>query len=214
MYVQATWAHAFDVTDGFNGLVVLPTNPVTGMPVGAPVIMRYTPSANLGDIDLASLLFLREDGPVDWFLSYSHMWSNPDNVFTPFGGLFSDPFQVPEKQDGGMTYVGARYNFPNEQTKIGLEYNYGSQYWFNFAIASDDIILAKTSTRGHVWEGYLTQRITKKFIVKLDYMYYNYKYSGSGWHMGKPKDLESTPMLGFPTYKNASKVALSFMARF
>ena len=46
--VQATYAHAFNVADGFDGLIVLPVNPLTGDPVTAPVVMRYTPSANLG----------------------------------------------------------------------------------------------------------------------------------------------------------------------
>ena len=35
-FVQITVARAFDVTDGFNGLIVLPNNPVTGEPIGAP----------------------------------------------------------------------------------------------------------------------------------------------------------------------------------
>jgi hypothetical protein len=32
--------------------------------------------------------------------------------------------------------------------------------------------------------------------------------------MGEPKELDSTPVLGFPTYSKASEIALSFMARF
>jgi hypothetical protein len=217
MFIQATVARAFDVTDGFNGLVVLPNNPVTGQPVGAPVIMRFTPSANLGNIDLASLVFLREDGPLDWFVSASYMRSDPEKVTTPFGGLFVDPFTAPdqiESQDGTMFYLGARYSLPNEKTKIGAEYNHGSQYWFNFAVAADDIIAPKTNTRGSVYETYVTHRITKKFIAKLGFIYYDYEYSGSGWQLGEPKKLDETPVLGFPTYENAGKVALSFMARF
>jgi hypothetical protein len=50
--LQATYAHAFNVTDGFDGLTVLTVNPLTGDPVNAPVVMRYTPSANLGGIHL------------------------------------------------------------------------------------------------------------------------------------------------------------------
>lgn len=41
-FVQALFARAWNVTDGFNGLVVMPNNPLTGDPVGAPVIMHYT----------------------------------------------------------------------------------------------------------------------------------------------------------------------------
>lgn len=214
MFVQATVARAFDVTDGFNGLVVLPNNPLTGAPVGAPVVMRFTPSANLGDIDLGSLVVMRRDGPLDWFASINFNRSDPNGVTTPFGGLFSDPFQTPEKQDGNMWYAGLRYSLPNEQTRVGFEYNHGSKYWFNFAVAEDDIVAPKTSARGNVWELYATHRINKKFIAKLDYMRYDYEYSGSGWQLGDPKQLDSTPVLGFPTYDTVGKVALSVMTRF
>ncbi len=213
-FVQATLARAFNVTDGFNGLVVMPNDPVTGAEVAGPVVMRYTPSANLGDIDLGSVVLTRTDGPFDWFASFNWMSSDPNPVTTPFGGLFSDPFETPESQNGTMWYVGARYNFPNDKTKVGVEYNHGSKYWFNFAPAEDDIIAPKTSTRGDVWELYLTHRVAKKFIIKFDYINYAYDYSGSGWHIGAPKKLDSDPILGFPTYKDASKFSLSMIARF
>jgi hypothetical protein len=217
MFIQGTVARAFDVTDGFNGLVVMPYNPVTGQAMPGPVVMRFTPSANLGDIDLASLIFLREDGPVEWFASASYMKSYPEKVTTPFGGLFVDPYTPPdqiEEKDGSMFYLGARYTMPNDKTKLGFEFNHGSEYWFNFAQAADDIIAPKTNTRGSVYEAYITHRIAKKFIAKLDFMYYDYEYSGSGWHLGAPKKLADTPVLGFPTYEEAAKVALSFVARF
>ena len=56
--------------------------------------------------------------------------------------------------------------------------------------------------------------VEQKFIAKLDFIYYDYEFSGSGWHLGEPKKLDEMPVLGFPTYENATKVALSFMARF
>lgn len=214
MYLQATAARAFDVPDGFNGLVVLPDNPVTGAPIGAPLIMRFTPSTSLGNINLASLLAFRTDGPLDWFASASYMESDPYAATTPFGGLFSDPFETPVSRDGWMAYVGARYALNNGATRVGLEYNHGSKYWFSFVNAADDIIGAKTNTRGDVWEAYLTHRIAKKFTAKLDYTRYDYAYSGSGWHLGTPKDLDAAPILGYPTYDTADKVALSFTARF
>jgi len=213
-FVQATVARGFNVTDGFNGVVVLPDNPVTGEPVGAPVLMRFTPSANLGDIDLAGVLLMRRDGPVDWFGSFSYMKSHPDDVTTPFGGLFSDPFQSPESQDATMVYVGARFNFNEDRTKVGVEYNHGSEYWFNFTPAQDDIVAPKTNTRGDVWEAYVTHRIGRRFIAKLGYQNYQYDYSGSGWHMGAPKKLDDMPVLGYPTYSEASALSLSLTARF
>ena len=214
MLIQATVARAYNVTDGFNGFVVLPNNPVTGQAIGAPVIMRYSPSANLGDIDIMGALLARRDGAFDWFVSFNYMKSHPNDITTPFGGLFSDPFETPKSHDGNMWYVGARYHFANGKTKLGVEYNHGSEYWFNFAPAQDDIIAPKTNTRGDVFEVYLTHRISKRFIVKLDWIDYSWDYSGSGWHVGAPKDLDKTPILGFPTYDSASKLSLSMVARF
>lgn len=214
-FIQLSALRAFDVTDGFNGLVVLPVDPVTGQET-PPAVIRYTPSANLGDIDWASLVFLRHDGPVDWFVSYSYMQTDPNSVTTPFGGLLSDPFEVPDKQDGDMIYVGARYNFGNDRTKVGLEYNEGSEYWFNMAVAEDDVFAPKTSARGSVWEAYLTHRIRDKFILKLDYMRYDYDFSGSGWHLGAPKELGVNPpsIIAFATPSSIDKFLLGLTARF
>jgi hypothetical protein len=142
------------------------------------------------------------------------MQSAPDAITTPFGGLFSDPFGAPEKQDGNMIYLGARYTLPNEKTKIGLEFNKGSEYWFNMALAEDDLFAPKTAVRGSVWELYVTHRIDKRFVFKGDYIKYDFDYSGSGWHMGAPKDLEQMPILGFASPKSADKFMLSFSARF
>jgi len=215
-FIQTTVARAFNVTDGFNGTVVMENNPVTGGEIGAPFIMRYTPSADLGDIDLASIVVLRHelDGLFDWFVSANYMHSDPNNVTTPFGGLFCDPFDTPEEQDGYMFYAGTRFNFNEQKTKIGLEYNHGSEYWFNFAHAEDDIIAPKTSARGDVIETYITHRINPHFIAKLSYIYYHYNYSGSGWHMGAPKELDETPVLGAQTYDEAGMVTLGLTARF
>jgi len=211
---QITIARAFSLTDGFNGLIVLPKNPLTGQEVGAPVVMRFTPSANLGDMDIAGALFMRKDGPVDWFLNYNYVKSHPDEVTTPFGGLFSDPFQTPESHSGSMYYLGARYTLPSGATMIGAEYNHGSKYWFNFTPAQDDIIAPKTNTRGSVYELYVLHQIRNRFTFRLGYISYDYEYSGSGWHLGAPKKLDSTPVLGFPTYDSADMLTATFTVKF
>ena len=114
-----------------------------------------------------------------------------------------------------MVYLGARYTFANDKTKVGLEWNKGSQYWFNFAPSQDDVIAPKTGTRGTVWEGYVTHRIAPKFVVKLAYIHYDYDYTGSGWHVGAPKEFGGDPLIqGFPTYEKAGKLSLGFSARF
>lgn len=215
MLIQATVARAFDVTDGFNGLTVLPNNPLTGEPVGAPLVMRFTPSTNLGSINLAGVTITRKIGRLDLFGSLNYVGLRPNSATTPFGGMMSDPFDTPVNRNGSMYYLGARYNFGEEErTKLGFEFNHGTKYWFNFAQAQDDIVAPKTNTRGEVYEAYLTHRINNRFIVKGNYIQYNYRYSGSGWHLGAPKDLTTRPILGFPTYKDAQVLSISTIVRF
>ncbi len=213
--IQATYAHAFNVTDGFNGLMVLPNNPLTGEVVPAPVVMRYTPSANLGSMHLFGVTVSRKQHAFDLYASGNLSAMRPNGKTTPFGGLMSDPFETPVDRSGYMVLGGIRYNFANdERTKLGFEFNHGSQYWFNFSQAADDIIAPKTNTRGDVIETYLTHRISDHFIFKTDFIKYLYRYSGSGWHLGAPKRLDSTPILGFPTYDGASMVSMSLITRF
>ena len=63
-------------------------------------------------------------------------------------------------------------------------------------------------------EAYLTHRINDRFIFKGDFIKYLYNFSGSGWHVGAPKALDSTPILGFPTYSGASMFSISLITRF
>jgi hypothetical protein len=71
--------------------------------------------------------------------------------------------------------------------KLGLEYNWGSKYWFNFTGAEDSLIGSKLAVRGSVYEGYYIQPlVSSNFFIKLGAIYYNYKYTGSGNPMGAP----------------------------
>ncbi len=214
--IQVTIAHAWNVTDGFNGQIVLPDNPVTGDTINAPVMMRYTPSTNLGSINLYGVNLEHRFGNFNLYGSMNFDGTRPNGETSPFGGLLSDPFQTPVNHNGEMVFVGARFNFPQDdgRTKIGFEFNSGSKYWFNFAQAEDDILAPKTATRGQVYEAYLTHRISDHFIFKGGYQRYNYKWSGSGWNVGAPALLSADPILGFPTYQNANVFEYGFMARF
>ncbi len=214
--VQVTIAHAWNVTDGFNGQIVLPVNPVTGDQIDAPVMMRYSPTTNLGSINLYGVNLQHRIGPFDLYGSMNFDGTRPNGETSAFGGLMSDPFETPVNHNGEMVFVGARFNFPQNdgRTKIGFEFNHGSRYWFNFAQAEDDILAPKTATRGDVYEAYLTHRISDHFILRGGYQRYNYKYSGSGWNVGAPQLLDADPILGFPTYQNANVFEYGMEARF
>ncbi|MGE5601916.1 MAG: DUF3373 family protein, partial [Nitrososphaerales archaeon] len=155
-------------------------------------------------------------GPMDLYSSFNWSSTRPNGVTTPVGGLMSDPFEAPVNRDGHRVMLGARFSFPQNdgRTKMGFEFNQGSKYWFNFAQAEDDILGPKTSTRGEVYETYLTHRINQHFIFKADFIRYNYTWSGSGWHVQAPKKLSSMPMLGFPTYDEANMFTFGLTARF
>lgn len=215
-FIQATIARAWNVTDGFDGLMVLPNNPLTGAPVSAPVVMRYAPSANLGAINLYGINLQKKLRDFDLFASGNWSSTRPNGVTTPFGGLMSDPFDTPVNRDGQMYYLGIRYSVPKDdgRTKLGFEFNHGTEYWFNFAQAADDIVAPKTDTRGNVYETYLTHRISDHFMLKGSFINYDYTWSGSGWQVGAPKRLNSSPILAFPTYDNAKMFTAGLVASF
>jgi hypothetical protein len=215
-FIQLLVAHAWNVTDGFNGQIVLPNNPVTGDPISAPVVLRFTPSTNLGAINLYGLTAQKTLGPLDMFVSANMDGLRPNGLTSAFGGLGSDPFDTPADHNGTMFYAGLRYSFPQNdgRTKIGFEFNHGSKYWFNFSQAEDDIFMPKTATRGEVYETYLTHRINDHFIFKAGFQRFNYTWSGSGWHIGAPKKLNSVPLLGFPAYDTANMFTTGLTARF
>jgi len=215
-FIQAIVARAWNVTDGFNGLIVMPNNPLTGDPVGAPVVMRYTPSANLGAIDLYGVVLQKTLKQFDLYTAVNWDSLRPNGQTTPFGGLGSDPFSTPTNHEGQMYYAGLRYSIPKDdgRTKVGFEFNHGTRYWFNFSNAEDDIIAPKTNTRGEVYETYLLHRIADHFLFKADYIRYNYTWSGSGWHIGEPKRLDASPLLGFPGYDKANMFTLGLTTEF
>ena len=135
---------------------------------------------------------------------------NVSREITPFTLRVMDPPRLPCPSALSLPSA-AKSPTP---TKVGFEFNHGSKYWFNFAQAEDDIVAPKSNTRGEVYETYLTHRINDHFIFKADFMRYNYTWSGSGWHLGAPKRLNSTPLLGFPTYDTANMFTMGLVARF
>jgi hypothetical protein len=75
--------------------------------------MRFTPSTNLGSLDMGRVVAIRKQGPFDLFGSVSFSHSRPDPVTTPFGGFFSDPFETPESRTGSMVcFFTARSGLP------------------------------------------------------------------------------------------------------
>jgi len=207
------YAHAWDVTDGFTGLSVMPFTIAPEDRNGdgtaeyyfeansGGFISRLEPSTNIGDWDAASLL-LRSKIPtpndqIDWFLAGSYSHTNPSKVsenpfFNLMGmGLLSSNGDL-ESRDGYSIYGGVICPMPLN-ARLGLEYNWGSKYWFNFTGAEDSLIGSKLATRGEVYEAYYIQPVmARNFFLKLGGQFYDYEYTGSGNPIGKPVEIDDT----------------------
>ena len=205
--VMFNYAHAWDVTDGFTGLTVMPFivskadtngdgepefffNPNEGL-----FISRIEPSTNIGDWDAASLLVRKNLydslGDIDVFLATSWSHTDPSGISeNPFyqvlgQGLLSSNGDL-EDRHGFSVYAGAVFPMPLD-ARWGIEYNWGSKYWFNFTGAEDSLVASKLAVRGHVIESYYHQPVLgRNFFLTLGGQYYDYEYTGSGNPLGEP----------------------------
>ena len=158
--VQFTYAHAFNVTDGFDGLTVFQTNPLTGETGLPPAILRFTPTNEPGfNRPGRTCSSSGTKGALICLQTSMRTGSTPST--SP--DLLADSGRIRlafRSTTMGTCFMQAlATTSPNDRTKTGFEFNHGSKYWFNFAQAQDDIIMPKTSTRGNVYEAYLTHRI-------------------------------------------------------
>ncbi|MCF8044330.1 MAG: DUF3373 domain-containing protein, partial [Desulfarculaceae bacterium] len=205
------YAHAWDITDGFTGLTVMPFTVTKSDSDGDGVeeyhfdqnpggyVSRVQPSTEIGDWDAASLLLRTNLYPyietdIDLFLATSWSHTDPSNISAnPFyeimgQGLLSSNGEL-KSRDGYSIYTGALFPMPFDG-RLGLEYNWGSKYWFNFTGAEDSMVGSKLAARGSVYEGYYIQPVFRNnFFLKLGSRYYDYKYTGSGNPLGKPVEI-------------------------
>jgi hypothetical protein len=201
------YAHAWDITDGFTGLTVMPfivsrmdsngdgVNEYYFEQNSGAFISRMEPTANIGDWDAASLLLTTNLADrlanIDLFLAGSWTHTDPSQISkNPFYelmgiGLLSSNGQLKER-NGYSIYGGALFPMPYA-AKLGLEYNWGSKYWFNFTGAEDSLVGSKLAVRGSVYEAYYIQPVFNDvFFITLGGRIYNYAYSGSGNPLGEP----------------------------
>lgn len=215
--LMLNYAHAWDITDGFTGLTVMPfivaKQDLNGD--GTPeyyfeqnnggFISRMEPQTNIGDWDAASLLLRSRiatpDDGIDWFLAGSWTHTDPSRVSgSPFYemmgmGLLSSNGDL-EKRDGYSIYAGAVCPLPFWEARLGLEYNWGSKYWFSFTGAEDSLIGSKLAVRGDVFEVYYIQPIYgNNFFIQLGSQFYDYDYTGSGNPLGKPVKISEASAL-------------------
>jgi hypothetical protein len=171
------------------------------------------PTTDLGDIDwlaLTALSTLKNVGPgtLNLFGSAALSKTHPNGNTVVFNGINTGAGLMytgnNESKTGNAIYVGARYDYTPTRTKIGAEYNRGSENWITFVPAGDDIWTSKLGTRGNVYEVYLIQELNAKAIssyfaktfFRFGYQYYDFQYTGSNNWVGAPvkiSDLSAGP---------------------
>lgn len=233
--VVLNYAHAWDITDGFSGTVVMPFIPyqnsdgtITFTPNTGGYISRMQASSNIGDFDMASLIFrtnLTERlADIDFFLAPSWSRTDPSGIssstyYQMMGqGLVStaDANGNLDSHNGYCVYTGVLFPMPLE-ARLGLEFNWGSEYWFNMTGAEDTLVASKLAARGQVYEAYWIQPIYKdNFFVKLGGQYYDYEYTGSGNPLGAPVKIDDVKAFDafFPVVDTVWNTYLSATVRF
>jgi len=226
------YAYAPDIPDGFTGLTVMPftvnKDPSSGnytfSPNSGMYVSRTEPTTSLGEWQAGTVLMQANamGGNLDLFLSGAWSHTKAENIsenpmYEMLGmSLLSSGGDL-EEHDGYSVYTGGRYNMENMGTKLGLEYNYGSKYWFNFTGAEDNLIGSKLATRGHVVEPYIIQSIQgENFFLKLGTQQYWFQNSGSGNPLGEPKDVKDVNGMDsiFPVIEKMQQYYLSAVYRF
>jgi len=163
------------------------------------------PRVDLGDIDwygITALSTLKNVGPgtLNLFATGAASKTQPNDNRTlvtpsfPGVGLLLGPGESKSSKTGQAFYVGGRYDFNKNRTKIGAEYNYGSKNWIGFVPAGDDLWTSKLGTRGSVYEVYLIQEFNAapissyfaKTFLRVGYQYYDFQYTGSNNWVGAP----------------------------
>lgn len=131
-------------------------------------------------------------------------------------------------ENGYSIFLGARYDIDAIGLKLGLEYNYGSEYWIAMNPGHDDMYQGKLATRGSVYEIYgiydlpTGDAISKyaRTFIRFGWQHYEYDYSGSmDWNV-KPYDLGDDAIMGMAQQggmdfvESADQVYLTFEAFF
>jgi hypothetical protein len=168
-----------------------------------------------GNLYHTSAVYQATTGDFTYFLSGGWSMSDPGGhgMFNDYATAMlmqADGSMAPnsnwrtntDSENGYSLYAGVRYDFSDIGLKLGVEYNYGSQYWIAFNPGHDDLYLSKLGTRGHVAELYLIydlpsgEAISKyaKTFVRLGYQHYVYDYTGNDWNT-KPYDIDDPAMM-------------------
>ncbi len=162
---------------------------ITNQPSGGSIVN------NVGNISWWGGVVMGKVGDLNLFVSAAQSKTERNDDQVAGQGLLWDTKHLDDQTSlvGTAVYFGGRYDIKSTGTKIGAEFNWGSQYWIGMVPAGDDIWTSKLGTRGRVYEVYLIQELNKKPIMKrgmafcrIGYQYYKFDYTGSNSWMGAP----------------------------
>lgn len=210
------YAHAFDITDGFTGTVIMPFTinalDIDGNgtfdeyylnPNWGGYVSRMQATANIGSMDMANILFQSKVKDINYFVSAAISKTDPDgtskNPMMQFMGqdaLLNDNGGQ-ESKTGYSIWAGVKAPINLTKGYLGLEYNHGSKNWFNFTGAEDNVVASKLAVRGDVYEVYYIQPIVGKnnFFMTFGAQFYDYDYTNSGSPLGAPKKISDVSAL-------------------
>ncbi len=185
-------------------------------------------SANLGNITWIGGVVAGKLSNFNVFLSAAQSKTAPNGQLSNgMAGLLYNAGDPAERRTGFAVYAGGRYDIKSSGTKLGAEYNHGSEFWVGMVPAGDDIWTSKLGTRGEVYEVYLIQELNRKPIskkgkafVRIGYQYYKFAYTGSNNWVGAPAKISdlsaSNPLTQqmLPPVKDARDLYLTFDVQF
>lgn len=164
-----------------------------------------------GDLQLATIMFKTEgigNGISDFlddttmFVSAAMSKTDPNN--TMLGSSKSET--------GHSLLIGA--NMPcllNEDARVGIEWNKGSEYWRSMTYGEDTMAGSKISARGQAWEIYRHQDLTDALSFTLRYTLIDYDYTGSNGFFG---DFGAPRSIGANDVAEAQNITANIRYRF
>ncbi|MDH5525129.1 MAG: DUF3373 domain-containing protein [Desulfobulbaceae bacterium] len=183
--------------------------------------------ANLGDIYHTSVVYKDKVDNFNFFVSGSWSHTNPRGWDEAGNSLLTSWWGDLQEKDGYSIYLGGRYDIPDMGLRFGAEYNHGTENWISFTPGHDELYQSKLATRGDVYEVYGIwdipggEAVSKfgKAFMRLGYMHYEYDYTGSGYWLGAPADMDelTTSPLNAQFYapiEDMDQVYLTFEANF
>jgi hypothetical protein len=155
--------------------------------------------ANLGNLYHTSGVYQDKYKDLNFFLAGAWSRTDVDGQVDEMGtSLLGSWWDQPADHSGYNVHVGVRYDINDRGLKLGAEYNHGSKYWIAMTPGHDDMYVSKLATRGDVYEVYGIydipggEAVSKygKAWMRLGFQHYEYDYTGSGFWLGAPQDID------------------------